>query len=102
MWLQVELPEPVDADGDPVHLVGHRGGRGGAPPSSTFPARLSVQVSPDGASWSAPIAEGEGVPGVTTITFTPVIARFVRITQTAAVPDAPPWSMRLLRLYQQP
>jgi hypothetical protein len=61
-----------------------------------------VQVSPDGKTWSAPVAEGDGTPGVTTIPFAPVSARFVRITQTASVPDAPPWSMRLLRLYQAP
>jgi hypothetical protein len=37
---------------------------------------------------------------MTTITFAPVSAKFVRITQTATVTDAPAWSMRLLRLYQ--
>jgi hypothetical protein len=46
------------------------------------------------------VAEGEGAPGVTTMTFAPVRAKIVRITQTAAVPDAPPWSIRLLRLYR--
>jgi hypothetical protein len=39
---------------------------------------------------------------VTTIDFAPVSARFVRITQTANVADALPWSMRLLRLYEAP
>ena len=52
------------------------------------------------ATWSAPIAEGEGAEGTTIITFAPVSAKFIRITQTATVPDAPPWSMRLLRLYE--
>jgi hypothetical protein len=42
------------------------------------------------------------VPGLATITFAPITARFVRITQTAAVTDAPPWSIRLLRLFQVP
>jgi hypothetical protein len=36
------------------------------------------------------------------ITFPPVSAKFVRITQTATVDNAPPWSMRLLRLYEAP
>jgi hypothetical protein len=53
----------------------------------------------DGTTWSAPVAEGQGAPGVTTITFAPVTARFLRLMQTADVPDAPPWSMRLLRLF---
>ena len=30
------------------------------------------------------------------LTFAPVKAKFVRIIQTDTVPDAPPWSMRLL------
>jgi hypothetical protein len=77
-------------------------GRGGAPGISTFPRAYQVQVSPDGTSWGAPIAEGTGAAGVNTITFTPVSTKFVRITQTATVPDAPAWSMRLLRLYQAP
>jgi len=61
-----------------------------------------VQVSADGKTWGTPVAEGQGVPGTTVITFTPVSAKFVRITQTASVSDAPPWSMRLLRLYRVP
>jgi hypothetical protein len=40
------------------------------------------------------------MPGVTVVAFAPVTARFVRITQTAQVENAPPWSMRLLRLYE--
>lgn len=57
-------------------------------------------MSDDGAAWSAPVAQGQGVQGITTITFAPVSAKFVRITQTATVTDAPAWSMRLLRLYR--
>ena len=41
-------------------------------------------------------------PESPSITFAPVSAKFVRITQTATVNDAPAWSMRLLRLYQAP
>ena len=39
------------------------GGRGGAPPQWTFPRGYQVQVSADGTTWSAPVAEGEGAPG---------------------------------------
>ena len=66
------------------------------------PRGYRVQVSDDGAVWSGPIAEGEGVPNVTIVTFPAVTAKFVRIAQTADVPDAPPWFMRMLRLYAAP
>jgi hypothetical protein len=101
MWLQVELPEPARLTEIQFTSSTAGGGRGGAA-VSTHPRGYRVQVSSDGASWSAPIAEGEGMPGVTTITFAPVAARFVRITQTADVTDAPPWSIRLLRLFHLP
>ena len=99
MWFQIELPAPLHADGNSVHLL-DGGGRGGAPPTWTFPRAYQVQVSADGTTWSAPVAEGQGATGINVITFAPVSAKFVRITQTATVADAPPWSMRLLRLYQ--
>jgi mono/diheme cytochrome c family protein len=100
MWFQIELP----ASRRLVELqftsstIG--GGRGGPPAAATFPRGYRIQVSSDGTSWSAPVAEGDGKAGITTIAFAPVTARFVRITQTATVADAPPWSMRLLRLYE--
>jgi hypothetical protein len=56
-----------------------------------------VEVSSDGAHWTA-VAEGPGKPGSTAIAFAPVRARFVRITQTGVVENAPPWSMQRLRL----
>jgi hypothetical protein len=34
------------------------------------------------------------------IAFAPVHAKFVRLTQTAAVENAPPFSIQLLRLYE--
>jgi glucose/arabinose dehydrogenase/mono/diheme cytochrome c family protein len=99
MWFQVELPAPVMLT--EIRFTSSAVG-GGAAQTSTFPRAFRVQVSTDGQTWSAPIAEGQGVPGVTTIDFAPVSAKFVRITQTANVADAPPWSMRLLRLYEAP
>jgi hypothetical protein len=56
-------------------------------------------VSTNGTAWSAPVAKGEGVGQTTVISFAPVQAKFVRITQTAAVADAPPWSIQRLRLF---
>jgi hypothetical protein len=61
-----------------------------------------VQVSLDGKTWSKPVAQGKGDGFRTTITFAPTRARFVRITQTDSVPDAPIWSINNLRLYEAP
>jgi hypothetical protein len=59
-----------------------------------------VQVSLDGATWSAPVATGRGAPGASGIAFAPVPAKFVRLTLTEGRADAPPWALQLLRLYE--
>jgi mono/diheme cytochrome c family protein len=102
MWFQIELPAPLALTEIQFTSSAVGGGRTGSPPSWTFPRGYQVQVSADGNAWGGPVAEGQGAPGTTVITFAPVSARFIRITQTATVSDAPPWSMRLLRLYQAP
>ena len=102
MWFQIALPAPLVLTEIQFTSSPAGGGRAGAPSTWTFPRRYQVQVSADGNTWSAPVAEGQGVPGTAVITFAPVRAKFVRITQTASVDDAPAWSMRLLRLYQAP
>jgi len=97
MWFQVELPAPASL----VELQftsSSTAARGSATPTWTFPRVFQVQVSDDGTAWRDVIAS-RGVPGTTIVTFPPVTARFVRITQTDNAADAPPWSMRLLRLY---
>jgi hypothetical protein len=101
MWLQVELPQAVPLTELQFVSPTVGGGRAG-PAQSTHPLGFRVEVSTDGANWSAPVAEGAGAAGTMTITFAPVTAKFVRITQTASAPNAPPWSMRLLRLYRAP
>jgi F5/8 type C domain. len=78
------------------------GGGRGSPAVATFPRGYQVQVSTDGNAWSQPVAQGQGTAGTMTIPFAPVSARFIKITQTASVSDAPPWSIRLLRLYEAP
>jgi mono/diheme cytochrome c family protein len=82
-------------------------GRGGfsgafaaAPPG--FPRGYSVQTSLDGTTWSKPVAEGKGEGAHTTITFAPTQAKFVRITQTETVADAPNWSITGLKIYEAP
>ncbi len=99
MWLQVELPSLVRLTEIQFTSSTVGGGRG-SPAVGTFPRAYQVQVSSDGNAWSQPVAEGQGSPGTMTISFAPVSARFVKITQTASVADAPAWSIRLLRLYE--
>ena len=75
-------------------------GRGNPPPVfGSFPLGYRVQVSMDGKTWSAPVAEGKGSPATTVATFRPVQARFIRVTQTDSGENAPPWSVLNFRLY---
>jgi beta-glucosidase len=65
-----------------------------------YPRGYSVQTSLDGKSWSKPVATGKGDGPRTTITFPATRAKFVRITQTDSVADAPGWSIRNLRVFE--
>lgn len=107
MWFTIELPQPAavtEIQFDSAS-AGGGGGRGrgmqpAAPPPVGYPRAYTVQLSDDGRTWSRPVAEGKGEGARTTITFAPVLAKFVRITQTADLPDAPAWSIGNLRLYE--
>jgi hypothetical protein len=48
------------------------------------------------------VAQGQGTGSPTVITFGPVRAKFVRISQTATTESAPIWSIQRLRVYQAP
>jgi mono/diheme cytochrome c family protein len=98
MWFQVELPS-VQTLTELQFTASPVGGRTG---TWTFPRRYQVHVSMDGREWGSPVAEGDGSPGTTVVGFAPVRTKFLRITQTAAADSAPPWSMRLLRLFAAP
>jgi hypothetical protein len=65
-----------------------------------FPRGYRVEVSQDGKSWGKPVAEGKARGVHTNITFAPARAKFVRITQTDAVENAPNWAMANVRLYE--
>jgi hypothetical protein len=75
------------------------GGRGGPPPFGSYPLGYQVHVSMDGRSWGTPIAKGKGTGTPTIITFRPVQAKYVRITQTEQAPNALPWSVLAFRVY---
>ncbi len=76
-----------------------RGGAAEAPPPVGYPRGYQVQVSMDGTSWSAPVAQGAASGSFTTIAFAPVQAKFVRITGTASAPDAP-LAIQRLKLFE--
>jgi mono/diheme cytochrome c family protein/glucose/arabinose dehydrogenase len=120
MWLQAEMPRAarvteVQFESGIVPVVTEPivpgapprtgGGRGAAPAPSGpaaagYPRAYRVEVSTDGKTWSAPVAEGTGTGPSITITFPPVEAKFVRISQTATTPEAPPFAVQRLKLYE--
>ncbi len=108
MWFQFELPEPATLAELQFQFGGAPGwGRAqGAPapapgtPPVLVPRAFRVQVSNDGSTWSAPVAEVQGTGAGSVIAFTPVTTKFLRITQTAAADSAPPWSIQQLQLLE--
>ena len=101
MWFLIELPQPVTLVELQFNSAITGGGRSGTPPVAGSPRAYRVEVSGDGKVWNT-VAEGPGGGRTTTIGFSPVQAKFVRITQTSDTADAPPWNMERLRLYQAP
>jgi cytochrome c5 len=111
MWLQVDLPAPAlltelrfespgrfvprPAGAPPVTAATR------PPPQQTYPRGYRVQLSMDGTTWSAPVAEGRGESQNTVIQFGPARARFVRITLTEAAEGAAWWGVQTLRLYER-
>ncbi|MEP6916458.1 MAG: discoidin domain-containing protein, partial [Acidobacteriota bacterium] len=110
MWFQVELPraETVTEIQFQSPAPGGRGGAGNATAVSAggapvvapggFPRGYQVEISQDGSSWTA-AAEGAANGPATISTFTPVEARFVRISLTANAEGAPAWSVQNFRIY---
>jgi len=128
MWFQIELPQPVmlaelqfdsantGRGGGPGAGRGAAGGPAGAPAGAPgaaaappapppafanngYPRGYKVQVSTNGTTWSAPVAQGSGSGPRTVISFAPVQTRFVRITLTDPAGAVPAWSITNLRLY---
>lgn len=71
------------------------------PSANDYPRGYVVNVSNDGSNWGTPIATGAGFSAITTITFEPQTARYVRITQTGSA-SANYWSMHELNIYGTP
>jgi hypothetical protein len=118
MWFQIELPQPALVTEIQFTSTGAgRGGGGGGggrqgrgaaagppaapagPPPTGFPRGYKVETSTNGTAWTV-AAEGSGDGASTVITFRPVRAKFVRMTQTATADGAPPWSIQQMRLFE--
>jgi hypothetical protein len=56
----------------------------------------------DGTTWGAPIAQGPGATPTTVIAFTPVQARFIRLTQTGTAAATEQWAIGQIRVYARP
>jgi hypothetical protein len=59
----------------------------------------TLQVSMDGTTWGAPVAQGAGDTPTTIIAFPPAQAKFIRITQTGAATNNEFWGIQQLRVY---
>jgi F5/8 type C domain len=67
------------------------------PDGRDFPGRYRVEVSTDGDRWQR-VFEGAGTRERSAATFTPVRARFIRITATANLNNRSPWSLYRLKI----
>jgi mono/diheme cytochrome c family protein len=99
MWFMVEMPDERTVSELQFESPVTGGGRGGPPATATSPRAYRVEVSRDGQAWTQ-VAEGRGGSRTTAISFPPVLAKFVRITQTDTATNAPVWTMQRLRVYQ--
>ena len=119
MWFQIELPEAAmvaelqfdsTVAGRPMFAMPPARGTGPAPApaargrgrggflQTTGPIAYTVQVSMDGSTWSAPLAEGAGAVS-TLVKFTPTRAKFIRINQTGSAQNNEGWSIQQIRVY---
>jgi hypothetical protein len=100
MWYLIELPRAAALTEIEFESPPRGGGRGGASPAGTYPRAYQLQLSEDGRNWGPPAAEGNGNRSPMAISFAPARAKFIRITLTATVPDAPAWTMRNIRVLE--
>ena len=88
-WYEIEMPQEVTIAG-----VAMDSGK-----DTDYPRGYTVEVSVDGTNWGQPVAKGKGTGTLTQISFPPVRAKFVRITQTAGAKDKF-WSIAELQVLE--
>jgi hypothetical protein len=110
----IVAPENISTvPGAPVRtaIAGGGRGRGGVPgaapaapapppvaPKSGYPRGYKLEVSTDGSTWKT-VAQGKGSGTATRISFAPVRAKFVKVTETADGADLPPFMIQRFSLY---
>lgn len=87
-YYQVDMGEPQR-----FHKIVLNSGRS----LNDYPRGYEVQVSSDGETWSKPVASGRGAP-ITTITFPPQTARYLRVTLTR--PARNYWALAEFRVFR--
>lgn len=90
MTFQIELPEATIVSG--LLLDASSSNR-------DYPRAFKVDVSLDGKQWGKSVATGHGNARTTEISFPPIQAKFIRITQTSNAKDLF-WSIHELQVYQ--
>jgi glucose/arabinose dehydrogenase/mono/diheme cytochrome c family protein len=104
MWYQIEFPRPVSVAEMIVEtFVGSPGGMFRGTGSGSIPAisptAYQVQMSMDGTTWSAAVAQGPGEFPTTRISMEPAKGKFVRITQTGTPPGKFGWGIQRVTVY---
>jgi mono/diheme cytochrome c family protein/glucose/arabinose dehydrogenase len=89
MWFQVELPKETMVTGLRLDA---------AASEHNYPRDFKVELSNDGKTWGAPVAELPGTRAMIDISFKPAKGKFIRITQTGSDSDHF-WSINELTLY---
>lgn len=64
-----------------------------------WPRALNIETSTNGTTWTS-VATQAGSDGLTTVKFSPQVARYVRATQTGSA--STPWSVGEINLYSDP
>jgi mono/diheme cytochrome c family protein len=88
-WIQIELPETEFVTGISLATAGS---------PNDFPASYVVRASVDGVTWGEPLASGEGKAADPIVSWLPVMAKFIRVTQTGKK-DGLYWSIHELQLF---
>jgi len=92
-WFQVDMGSPQSV----YQIVLDATNNGG-----DYPRGYQVNVSTDGVNWGNPVATGAGSSAVTPISFSPVMARYIRVTQTTSGVSGGWWSIDEFNAYGTP
>ena len=89
-WLRIDLGAPTLFNRLTVDNISNAG---------QYPRNLNVETSTNGTTWVS-VANQAGADGVTTAKFSPQVARYVRVTETAAAGAL--WSVGEINVYNDP